>query len=142
MSYPGVVDADELAADADADADALIANATAVIARANAKAVIARANANILIACSYNRTLIAYLSSRRMLVTRLPLFGQQRLRWDEFQTRFSGRPDIQRHLRMPFASFTKLVEMIRAQLVVDESQALRRGGAILPEMPSRTSLTL
>ena len=35
---------------------------------------------------------------------------------------------------MPFASFTKLVEMIRAQLVVDESQALRRGGAILPEI--------
>ena len=62
-----------------------------------------------------------------------PLFDQ-RLAWNIFCSRHSHRSDFDRHIRMSYASFNKLLTLIRLDLLVNNEMAELRGGAILPEL--------
>ena len=67
-------------------------------------------------------------------VSRSPSVFGQRLRWYDFVSRHGRQTYFQRHIRMSLASFNKLLTYIFFDLVVDESQANRRGGAVIPEV--------
>jgi DDE superfamily endonuclease len=59
----------------------------------------------------------------------------QKLKWKDYIIKFNNHPQfIQQHLRMPLSSFYKLLSYIKEGLVVDESKAIGRSGAILPEL--------
>jgi hypothetical protein len=59
----------------------------------------------------------------------------QRYKWKQYIKKYGNNPRfVKRHLRMTLISFNKLLSYIKAELVVNEFQAARRGGAILPEL--------
>jgi DDE superfamily endonuclease len=63
-----------------------------------------------------------------------PLFIQK-LKWAEYINKFNNHPQfIKRHLRMTLPSFYKWLSYIKEGLLVDQSKAACRGGAILPEL--------
>lgn len=59
---------------------------------------------------------------------------RQRFDWHSFVTVHQQTADWVNHLRMRQESFDKLLLFIRHDLIVDEAQAARRGGAIIPEL--------
>jgi hypothetical protein len=66
---------------------------------------------------------------------RSPSMFEQRLCWEKF-TR-SDREKKERfwtHLRMSKKSFSKLLHLIRDDIKVNQEMAMRRGGAIIPEL--------
>ncbi len=65
---------------------------------------------------------------------RPPSLFEQRLVWDTFCRRHSGRSDFTRHIRMSHDSFNKLLSAIQQDLEVDREMADLGGGAILPEI--------
>jgi hypothetical protein len=65
---------------------------------------------------------------------RPPSLFEQRLVWDTFCSRHSGRSDFTRHIRMLHDSFNKLLSAIQQDLEVDREMAELWGGAILPEI--------
>ena len=62
-----------------------------------------------------------------------PLYDQ-RLIWNQYSSRHHQRGTFARRLRMHKDSFDKLVQLLEADLLVDEVSADLRGGAILPEI--------
>ena len=54
---------------------------------------------------------------------RNPSFYQQRLKWDSFVSTIKDTPLFKRHLRMPYNSFLKLLDLIREKIQVDEEKA-------------------
>ena len=58
---------------------------------------------------------------------------EQRLAWHDCCERHAARGTFKRRLRMSKESFDKLLSYIHDDLKVDEAQAHRRGGAIIPE---------
>ena len=58
----------------------------------------------------------------------------QRLYWKEYCELHVMRGTFMRRLRMSKESFDKLLDTIRARLVVCEMNANRRGGPIIPEL--------
>ena len=67
-------------------------------------------------------------------LSRLPMLPRQRFQWSIFTSIHRGTSDWVKHLRMPQESFDRLLSMIKDKLTVDEIQAARRGGAVLPEL--------
>lgn len=68
--------------------------------------------------------------------SRAPSVFEQRLSWDSFaniQTEQQER-NFRRHVRMPKASFEKLLGFIKDDLQVNEEMGGLRGGAIIPEL--------
>ena len=66
---------------------------------------------------------------------RAPSIFDQRLLWDDFCCRRHGSTrGFQRCIRMPKASFDKLLMFIQYDLEVDPSRARCQGGIILPEL--------
>ncbi len=65
---------------------------------------------------------------------RPPSLFEQRLVWDTFCSRHSGRSDFTRHIRMSHDSFNKLLSAIQQDLEVDREMAELWGDAILPEI--------
>ena len=59
---------------------------------------------------------------------------QQKLNWERLLEKHKHLPSFRRHLRMSVTSFQKLVDFIRTEVDVDESQAGKRGGKIIPEL--------
>jgi hypothetical protein len=59
---------------------------------------------------------------------------EQRLAWEDYCQRHHERGTLARRLRMQKHSFDKLVELLEADLLVDESFAELRGGAIIPPL--------
>jgi DDE superfamily endonuclease len=59
-------------------------------------------------------------------------FFDQRLLWDDFETRFGQSSNFNRDLRMKFSSFKKILTWIEESLEVDNDMASLRGGAIPP----------
>lgn len=57
-----------------------------------------------------------------------------RLDWKKFVRHKKNRKDFQRHLRMKYSSFKKLLNYIRADLLVNEEMGSLRGGAVIPEV--------
>jgi hypothetical protein len=68
------------------------------------------------------------------VVTRAPALFDQRLIWDKILKKHSDHAAFKRHLCMSPSSFAKLLSYIRPALKADESQALHRGGVIMPEI--------
>lgn len=59
----------------------------------------------------------------------------QRYKWKIYLHIYSNSPRfIKRQLRMSLILFKKLLSYIKAALIVNEFQAARRGGAIMPEL--------
>jgi DDE superfamily endonuclease len=65
---------------------------------------------------------------------RAPALFEQRMAWDKILDTHGDTQRFTRHLRMTKESFMRLLEYIKDDLLVDESQASRRGGVILPEI--------
>jgi DDE superfamily endonuclease len=65
---------------------------------------------------------------------RSPSMFDQRLAWDNFCSRHCRRADFDRHIRMSYDSFNKLLTFVRNDLQVNIKMAGLRGGAILPEI--------
>jgi hypothetical protein len=63
-----------------------------------------------------------------------PTRFEQRLNWLKLVDEQYDRDIFFRHLRMSIESFNKLLGFIRDDLVVNEEMAMRRGGAIIPEL--------
>ncbi len=59
---------------------------------------------------------------------------EKRLDWNLFVEKYAEGKDFSRHLRMPLASFNKLVDCIGDGLVVDETMASLRGPPISPQL--------
>jgi DDE superfamily endonuclease len=59
---------------------------------------------------------------------------EQRLAWEEYCLRHHERNTLGRRLRMQKHSFDKLVQLLEADLLVDENFAELRGGAIIPPL--------
>jgi len=82
--------------------------------------------------------LLAFINQAAAVVgsikERSPSLFEQRIMWEKIIERHAGRFPFKRHLRMEVESFNRLLSMIRPSLEVDEVQAARRGGAILPEI--------
>ena len=57
-----------------------------------------------------------------------------RMQWNEFCEKNRNHKDFMRLIRMSPDSFDKLISFVRNDLEVDEAQAARRGGAIIPEI--------
>jgi DDE superfamily endonuclease len=71
---------------------------------------------------------------RKPSIPRGPSSFLQRLEWEHFTSVHAYRKDFQRHIRMPYDSFKKLVSVLKDDLMVDSVQAGFRGGAIIPEV--------
>jgi hypothetical protein len=82
----------------------------------------------------YKTTALVLLLERKSVVSRLPSIVHQRLQWEGIRIRFGDRSDFKRHLRMSYESYSKLLELLRPHLNVDNKMALLRGGAIIPEV--------
>ena len=65
---------------------------------------------------------------------RPPSLFEQRLVWDTFCSRHSGRSNFTRHIRMAPASFKKLLSVIEQDIEVDRKMTDLWGGAILPDI--------
>ena len=65
---------------------------------------------------------------------RSPSSFDQRLVKDTFCIRHCHRADFNRHIRMSYDSFTRLLSVVKKNLEVDNDMAGLRGGAILPEI--------
>jgi hypothetical protein len=57
-----------------------------------------------------------------------------RMNWNAYMNQYMNDPSFERTIRMSRPSFCKLVDLLRDKLVVDNNQAERRGGGILPEV--------
>ncbi len=75
----------------------------------------------------------SFLSSHHFTSRSGSIFGQ-RLRWYDFVARHGRQTYFTRHIRMSLDSFHKILHYIYDDLTVDELQASRRGGAIIPEV--------
>ena len=66
--------------------------------------------------------------------TRSKSVFEQRLLWHECSERHVARGTFKRRLRMDKESFDKLLSYVCDDLLVDEKQANKRGGAVIPEL--------
>lgn len=93
-----------------------------------------------LAACYYYSTMVPVAAKiyteqeQRHRQPRLPSVFDQRLAWDNFCNRHCRRADFDRHIRMSYDSFNKLLTCVRLDLQVNLKMAGLRGGAILPEV--------
>ncbi len=81
---------------------------------------------NALVAAS--STVASYGTSRPASII------EKRLDWNLFVEKYAEQKDFSRHLRMPLASFNKLLDCIGDGLVVDETMASLRGPPISPQL--------
>ncbi|CAB9502366.1 unknown protein [Seminavis robusta] len=65
---------------------------------------------------------------------RNPSFFEQRLAWKRYSEKHQKRSTFTRRLRMGKDSFDKLLSFIVDDLLVNETQAVRRGGSIIPAL--------
>ncbi|CAB9497043.1 expressed unknown protein [Seminavis robusta] len=65
---------------------------------------------------------------------RNPSIFEQRLHWDRYCQKHQNRGTFARRLRMRRESFDKLLSFLVDDLLVNETQATRRGGSIIPEL--------
>ena len=65
---------------------------------------------------------------------RNPSFFEQRLNWAEYRDKHEQRGTFKCRLRMSPTSFYKLLELIKDELLVNETMAKPRGGPIIPEL--------
>ena len=91
---------------------------------------------DFLVILYFNRMAAAIVCSQLSVVPRLPSMLNQRLHWEDFRMKFGDRQDFQRHLRMSYGSFTKLLELIRPQLEVNNNMAHKRGGSYCQKLGS------
>ena len=82
---------------------------------------------------STSSSLAVVLESHHFVSRSNAVFGQ-RLRWYDFVGRHGRQKYFERHIRMSLQSFHKLLSYVYFDLTVDEMQASRRGGAIVPEI--------
>jgi hypothetical protein len=61
-------------------------------------------------------------------------FFEQRLAWNEYCNRHTERGTFRIRMRMERPSFDKLLHLVHDDLLVSETFAVRRGGAIVPEL--------
>jgi hypothetical protein len=78
---------------------------------------------------------LVHTQSTNNPVVRNAILAKQKLIWNEYVNNFSSHPTfIRKHLRMTLASFYKLLSYVKEGLEVDNAQANKRGGVILPEI--------
>jgi DDE superfamily endonuclease len=82
----------------------------------------------------YSRRAMALQLSCESIERRQPMLYNQRLQWEEFRRKYADRADFQRHLRLPYISFVKLLNRIRGKLEGNTGMANLRGGPIIPEL--------
>lgn len=88
----------------------------------------------VMIMMTINALLAALLLVSSVEPIRPKSIVEQRLDWDSFVEKYAERKDFSRHLRMPIASFNKLLDFLAPNLDVDINMASLRGPPISPQI--------